>query len=124
MRPDAPRYPVIPVLPAAERQGSACEGEESFALMVLGDSMLPEFAEGEIIVVEPGGVVGDGSFVLGFVDEEWTLRQLTGRDGDWSLRALNPAYGSVSIPDTSCIRGVITQKTVPGRRRAGKRYVS
>lgn len=121
MLPEARR--VIPVLPAEATHGGSCEGDESFALMVLGDSMLPEFAEGEVIVVEPGGVVHDASFVLAFVKEEWTLRQLRGQDGNWCLQALNPAYGSVLIPDLSCIRGVITQKAVPGRRRAGKRYV-
>ena len=112
---------VIPVLPA--KAATACDGDESFALMVLGDSMQPEFSEGEIIVVEPGGVVRDGSFVLAFVDEEWTLRQIKGQAGAWRLQALNPAYGAVAIADMSCIRGVITQKSVPGRRRAGKRYV-
>ncbi len=121
MQPETRR--VIPVLPAETAHAGACDGDESFALMVLGDSMLPEFAEGDVIVVEPGGVVKDASFVLAFVDEEWTLRQLTGQEGRWTLRALNPAYAALAIPDMSCIRGVITQKAVPGRRRAGKRYV-
>ena len=49
---------------------SGCDsGSESFALMVLGDSMVPEFNEGEIIVVEPDGATRDGSFVLAFVGE-------------------------------------------------------
>ena len=41
-----------------------CAGGESFALMVMGHSMAPEFLEGEIIIIEPEGLVKDGSYVL------------------------------------------------------------
>ena len=34
----------------------ACSGGEAFALRVLGDSMAPEFNEGEIIIIEPEGL--------------------------------------------------------------------
>ena len=40
-------------------EASNCSSAEPYALMVLGDSMLPEFEEGEIIVVEPSGLVKD-----------------------------------------------------------------
>jgi len=107
---------------------SGCDsGSESFALMVLGDSMVPEFNEGEIIVVEPDGATRDGSFVLAFVGEEWTFRQLrrlgdTGGEG-WWLQPLNPAYPATPLPDLAVLRGVVIQKALPGRRRASKRYV-
>jgi len=116
--------PIILQQSADAPHGSACDGAESFALMVLGDAMLPEFAEGEVIVVEPGGLTADGSFVLAFVDDEWMLRQLVGRDGNWVLRALDPAVVEVALADLSPIHGVVIQKSVPGRRRAGKRYVA
>jgi len=107
---------------------SGCDsGSESFALMVLGDSMAPEFNEGEIIVVEPDGATRDGSFVLAFVGEEWTFRQLRrvgDGDGDgWRLQPLNPAYAATPLPDLTALRGVVIQKALPGRRRASKRYV-
>ena len=42
---------VIPIVrPPADEPGD-CSGAESFALMVLGDSMAPEFSEGEIVIV-------------------------------------------------------------------------
>ena len=41
--------PVTPVVPHRDAAQEACENAEPFALMVLGDSMLPEFAEGDII---------------------------------------------------------------------------
>ena len=36
---------------------SDCAGAEVFALQVLGQSMAPEFEEGEIIVIEPEGAL-------------------------------------------------------------------
>ncbi len=110
---------------AAPAAGDACSSGESFALMVLGDSMLPEFAEGEIIVIEPDGLASDGSFVFARCNDEWIFRQLA-RDaaGGWVLRPLNPAYPDLPIADLSAVRGVIIQKSRPGRRRASKRYVA
>lgn len=108
-----------PAGPAAD----GCSGGESFALMVLGDSMAPEFVEGEIVIIEPDGATRDGSFVLALVDDEWIFRQLR-REGDgWRLQPLNPAYPGRPLPDLAALRGVIIQKARPGRRRASKRYV-
>jgi len=100
-----------------------CSGGEVFALRVLGDSMAPEFLEGEIVIVEPDGAVHDGSFVLARVDGEWTLRQLARRGDGWMLRALHPAYRDQPLPDLAAVHGVVIQKAVPGKRRLGKRYV-
>lgn len=117
----------VPVVPAGEMQTDAaldnCSGAESFALMVLGDSMEPEFVEGDIIIIEPEGLAQDGSYVMAWLADEWIFRQLVGRAGDWKLQALNPRYPTASIPDLSVIRGVIIQKSKPGRRKAAKRYV-
>lgn len=101
---------------------SGCGGEP-FALRVLGDSMMPEFAEGDVIVVEPDGALRDGSFVLACVDDEWVFRQLTRGAEGWLLRPLNGAYPDRALCDLSAVRGVVIQKAVPGRRRSGKRYV-
>jgi SOS-response transcriptional repressor LexA len=108
-----------------------CAGGESFALMVLGHSMAPEFLEGEIIVIEPKGLAKDGSYVLAWHKEEWTFRQLlrantganTGVDTGWVLHPLNPAFADVALTDLSAVRGVIIQKALPGRRRASKHYI-
>ncbi len=102
---------------------SDCSGAEVFALRVLGQSMAPEFDEGEIIVVEPGGALRDGSFVLAWLDGEWIFRQLR-RDGEgWRLHALNPAFASRPLPGLDAVRGVVIQKARPGRRRAAKSYL-
>jgi hypothetical protein len=41
----------------------------------------------------------------------------------WRLQALNPAYPAADIVDLGAVKGVIIQKSQPGRRRASKRYV-
>ncbi|MDO8778723.1 MAG: S24 family peptidase [Burkholderiaceae bacterium] len=100
-----------------------CAGGESFALMVLGHSMAPEFLEGEIVIIEPEGLAKDGSFVLAWHKEEWTFRQLLRAGTAWVLHPLNPAFADAPLPDMSAVRGVIIQKALPGRRRASKHYI-
>lgn len=102
---------------------SACSGSEAFVLRVLGTSMEPEFNEGEIILIEPDGLLQDGSFVLAQHAGEWIFRQLCKRGAAWTLHALNPAFPDLPLPDLAAVRGVIIQKSLPGRRRASKRYV-
>lgn len=118
--------PVVPAGPESDPALDKCSAAESFALMVLGDSMEPEFVEGDIIIIEPEGLATDGSYVMAWLDDEWIFRQLVrdeGGDGGWKLRPLNPKYPSASIPDLSGIKGVIIQKSKPGRRKATKRYI-
>lgn len=112
---------IIPVVTDAD--AGDCTGAESFALLVLGDSMAPEFVDGEVIIVEPEGLAVDGSFVVAQVAGEWTFRQLVADGNCWKLRALNPAYPESALSDLKPVRGVIIQKCRPGRRRALKRYV-
>lgn len=115
-----------PATGALDAAASACSGGESFALRVTGDDMVPEFKVGEIIIVEPDGLVGDGSFVLARDGDEWLLRQLCRSGEGWCLRALNPAPGEpgeIALRDLSAVHGVVIQKAVPGRRKLSKFYV-
>jgi len=100
-----------------------CSGGEVFALRVLGDSMAPEFVEGEIVIIEPDGLAKDGSFVLARQADGWILRQLVAAGAGWLLRPLNPAYPERPLPALSYVHGVVIQKAVPGRRRLSKRYI-
>jgi SOS-response transcriptional repressor LexA len=114
---------VIPIAAARDEPEDACSGAEPFALMVLGDAMRPEFDEGDVIVIEPEGLATDGSFVLAHANGEWIFRQLAAVGEGWELRALDPACAAIPLPDLSAVRGVVIQKSRPGRRRASKRYV-
>ena len=107
----------------APTDDTGCSGGESFALRVLGDSMAPEFNEGEIIIIEPDGALRPGCYVLAQCQGEWTFRQLNQVGEQWCLHALNAAYADQALPDLSAIHGVIIQKAVPGRRRLTKHYI-
>ncbi len=124
------RKPIdIPVVSAAAQEdvpsGSNCSGNELVALMVLGDSMEPEFAEGEILVIEMGRPATEGSFVVAEVaPEDFIFRQLKRDDsGGWILHAFHPAYPDAAIAGLDAIKGVVTHKRRPGSRKSVKYYV-
>ena len=117
---------IIPVVsaPAEQPAASPCEGREVVALMVLGDSMAPEFVEGEILVIEMKAPAGEGAFVVAEVaEEDFIFRQLVRDEQDgWKLHALNPAYPDRPLPGLASIKGVVVQKKKPGKRKAVKYY--
>jgi SOS-response transcriptional repressor LexA len=114
----------IPIAAAdAEGDSNLCDSAEPFALMVLGDSMAPEFREGDIVIVEPEGLAQDGSYVLAEAGGELIFRRLQRVAPGWRLRALQPGYPEFDLADLASVRGVIIQKSRPGRRRETRRYV-
>jgi SOS-response transcriptional repressor LexA len=132
----APKPFPIPVKPAGgekspeDELASSCASGEPYALMVLGNSMEPEFLEGEIIVVEPEGVARDGSYVIAYLeeiereDERYVFRQLVKHAEGWMLKPLNPLYPNIPIDSIeAAVKGVVIMKKKPGRRRAMKEYV-
>jgi DNA polymerase V len=126
MTQEKPQRKIIPITEEKERDSTldSCASGEPFALMVLGDAMEPEFVEGDIILIEPEGLATHGSYVLAQVNDEWTFRQLLKDEVGWSLVALNTAYPTIPIPGVrEVVKGVIIQKSKPGRRKASKRYV-
>lgn len=100
--------------------GSGCSGSEPFALRVLGDSMLPEFAEGAIIIIDPAGTIRDGCYVMAEYENEYIFRQLRIVDNKYYLQPLNDLYDTVEIPGQGAIQGVITQQA--GRRRKDRKH--
>ena len=106
-----------------DAQVDGCSGGEAFALRVVGQSMTPEFSEGEIILIEPDGALRDGAYVLASSEGEYIFRQLQQRNGRWWLHPLNPAWPDLPLPDLAAVHGVIIQAAVPGRRRLTRHYV-
>lgn len=99
-----------------------CAESEPYALMVLGDSMQPEFLHGEIIVIEPTGVAHDGSFVIADANNELIFRQLIKHPDGWMLKPVNPLYPNIPIENLDPIKGVIVLKKIPGKRKEAKHY--
>jgi len=129
---DYPKKPInIPIVTQSAEgsstppltSGSSCSGSDPVALMVLGDSMEPEFMEGEIIVIELDGHVTDGSYVIAWHNEEYIFRQAIKREAGWALHALNPKYQDAPIANLDEVKGVITLKKKPGSRKSVKYYL-
>lgn len=102
-------------------EGGGCASDEPFALQVLGDSMEPEFEHGCIIVIDPAGVIQNGSFVLAEIKGEYIFRQLLVQEDRLYLKPMKSSYETLEIPNLKSIAGVIVQKAGT-RRRQHKRY--
>ena len=94
---------------------SGCAENEPFVLQVHGNSMAPEFEEGQIVVVEPGQELAEGRFVIAHVDGEYLLRKLVGIGAGWRLEALDASCPAIDLQGASAIRGHVIQRA--GRRR-------
>lgn len=101
-------------------ESSGCAASEPFALRVLGDSMLPEFVEGVIIIIDPAGAIRDGSYVMAEVKNEYIFRQLRIVDDKYFLQPLNDLYDTVEISGQEVIQGVVTQQA--GKRRKDRKH--
>jgi DNA polymerase V len=99
-----------------------CSASEPFALRVIGDEMLPEFHDGHIIIVDPGGRVVSGCYVIAKRQGEMIFRQLIAGQGSWLLHALDVQIADFPLENgLADIVGVISQRS--GKRRSEhKRY--
>ncbi len=100
---------------------SSCGVSEPFALRVIGDDMLPEFKDGHIIVIDPGGRVKNGCYVVANPNDEFIFRQLFIENDRYILRASQPGFEEIELNGIQEIVGVVSQRS--GRRRSEhKRY--
>ncbi len=98
----------------------SCSGKEIYALRALGDSMVPEFEHGTVIIIDPEAVVHDGSYVIAKVDGEFIFRQLRMYDEKFFLQPLNDLYETIEIKRLDELEGVIVQAGT--RRKNMKKY--
>lgn len=98
----------------------SCSAKEIFALRALGDSMIPEFEHGTVIIIDPEAVIKDGSYVIAQVDGEYIFRQLVIRADKYFLQPLNDLYETIEISGLDVLEGVIVQ--AGSRRRNMKKY--
>jgi SOS-response transcriptional repressor LexA len=104
----------------------SCGSSEPFALRVIGDDMAPEFENNHIIIVDPGGQLKSGCFVVARVGSEdegdVILRQLMIEGDDYRLQSLKTGNADVVLNRADCdLLGVVSQRA--GKRRKNhKRY--
>lgn len=97
-----------------------CSSLEPYALRVVGDSMEPEFADGCVIIIDPGYAPRDGSYVVVEFAGDVFFRQLVFEGERRFLRSLNPKYGGFELIPPYTIRGGVVQRA--GRRRAQRKH--
>ena len=86
-----------------------CSASEPFALRVIGNDMAPEFNDGQIIIVDPGGVVTHGCYVIARLGEDAIFRQLLIDGDDWHLHALDASGQPIAVapvPDVGLGRAI------------------
>ena len=100
-----------------------CTQAEPFALQVHGDSMLPEFNDGCIVIVDPSAPVENGSFVVVTLESTgMVLRKLIVRDQNWTFTTLSGEEPQITIvPAPDAIAGVVVQRSGTSRKHH-KRY--
>ena len=99
---------------------NGCGALEPYALRVLGDSMEPEFADGCVVIVDPGGVPRDGAYVIVEFAGDVFFRQLVFDGERRYLKPLNPKYGGFELIPPYTIRGAVVQQA--GRRRSQRKH--
>jgi len=96
----------VPLDPAAGL--AAGGGAGMFAARVLGDSMLPDYREGEVVVFSSEREPADGAdcFVRLLPDHESTFKRVFVEPGDrLRLEPLNPAF-AVRVVERSQVSGL------------------
>ena len=98
----------------------SCSALEPYALRVLGDSMEPEFADGCVVIIDPGYAPRDGAYVVVEFAGDVFFRQLV-YDGERRfLKPLNPKYGGFELTPPYTIRGGVVQRS--GSRRSQRKH--
>lgn len=102
--------------------GCGCTSEvtEPYALRVIGDSMAPEFHDGNIVIIDPGHALVNGAFVVVDYGGEVMFGQYA-LEGDrpW-LRFVNPDHAAVELIPPFEFKGVVIQRV--GRRRRDRKH--
>ncbi len=99
---------------------NGCGALEPYALRVLGDSMEPEFADGCVIIIDPGCVPRDDAYVIVEFAGDVFFRQLVFDGERRFLKPLNPKYGGFEIVPPYTIRGGVVQQA--GRKRSQRKH--
>ncbi len=80
----------------------------SFALKVRGDSMKDAgILAGDTVIVQPTPSPRAGQIVVALIDGESTLKRLVRVQGNWYLKADNPAYPELYPRSDLVIQGVV-----------------
>jgi len=101
--------------------GCSAEVTEPFALRVLGASMLPEFTDGDIIIVDPGHPLCHGAFAVIEYKNEFFFGQYLEKQASKWMSFLNDEPNNFELESNFVVKGIVTQRS-NGRRKHLKHY--
>jgi SOS-response transcriptional repressor LexA len=96
----------------------------SFALTVAGDSMGPEFRDGDVVVFDPSVTPVPGDYVFVEIGETKLFRRYrpltvgAGPSDSYELVPSNPDWPTVRVTpsDNAVMKGVLTERASPRRK--------
>lgn len=97
-----------------------CGAMAPYALRVTDDSMAPEFPDGCVIIVDPGGVACDGAYVVVDFANDVFFRQFVIEGERRFLKAVNSKYDGMELAGEYKVRGVVVQRA--GKRRSQHKH--
>jgi phage repressor protein C with HTH and peptisase S24 domain len=72
----------------------------AYALRVRGDSMVPRYFPGEIVVAQPREICRDGDYAVAVLKSgERLVKRVFKNSGGWTLHSENPLYPDRSVTD-------------------------
>ena len=99
---------------------SVKDPETHFCLMCYGDSMLPEFKDGDIVVIHQQEDIETGEIAAVIVDgEEGTLKRVVKQENVITLVALNPTYPPRTFVGEDMNRVHVVGKVIKMMRNVG-----
>lgn len=92
------------------------DGYDYFGLLVTGDSMVPEYRDGDVVILRMQATAQTGDDVVAYIgNADATLKRLTVTENGIQLRPLNPAYDVRSFTNEEIrslpvtIAGIVTE---------------
>ncbi len=102
---------------------SVQDGYDYFGLLVTGDSMFPEYLDGDIVILRVQQTAETGDDVVAYIgNSDATLKRLTVTENGIQLRPLNPAYETRSFSNDEIrtlpvtIAGIVIEQRRTRRR--------
>lgn len=105
------------------QSGCTADTTEPYALCVIGDTMLPEFEDGNIIIVDPGMHLYHTAFVVVDYGGEVIFSQYLIEGNRQWLEQLNQPHSRIELNTPFELKGVVVQKS-NGRRKSLKHYAA
>ena len=87
-------------------------GPSAFGLRVQGDSMLPRFMPGDIVIVDPSIRCDNGSACVVFINGEVSLKIFWEKETEIVLRSMNDKYPEITIKKDSKVDFRVIGKVV------------